>query len=846
MKTINQLIKKVFGLVKRTFLSVTSLYCRCYGIFLIAVILGSSPSMATNLQSPSGKGVLKGIVVDDQKNPLFNVNVGLVGTRHGAATGENGEFMIKDVPPGAYVVGASMVGHEDNRHDIVIKAGEASEITLVLPGKSYSMPQINVIAQRKGVFETVPGSLTYIDGKDIRQISPVSGNEVLRRSPGVHVVDEEGLGMRANVGIRGLDPDRSRSVLILEDGIPVALSPYGEPEMYYTPAMERMEGVEILKGSGSILYGPQTIGGVINYITANPPLEPSGSASIRGSRGGYFTGLFSYGNSSEKAGYQVTYLRKQADSVGISSFNINDLSTKLRLQSGKNSNLALKLGFYDESSNSTYLGITQPMFDAGGEFDLTRVAPYDQLLIRRYSAGLIHNYFFTNNTRLTTTAYGYTTTRNWQRQDYSYNTLNEKGSPNPPPGNATGVVWGDISIPGGAIYMQNSTGNRNRQFEVAGAETRLQANFSTAGLKNEFTAGGRFHYERAFEQRINGTHANASSGNLLNDEIRTGVGTSSYLHNRVKLSERVSFTLGLRLEHFEYERDIRRRRFTINNETKVRDTLLVAGSSVTQFIPGAGFNLLAGSATTVFGGVHRGFAPPRVKDAVSNNGLVYHLDAEKSWNTELGIRQKTPIGISWELTGFYMDFSNQVIPVSESSGGAGSGLVNGGRTWHRGAEMALISEISKWWGGSAYTITLDAGITFVDARFGNDRFIGSGDDKINIKGNKTPYSPEWTIQSAVVFEHQSGWMTRFSLSHIEEQYTDILNTVEPHNNGRVGLIPAYTVFNGCVSYFVENLNATFRVSVKNLTNERYMVTRRPQGIRLGMPRMVIAGISLDF
>jgi Fe(3+) dicitrate transport protein len=192
----------------------------------------------------------------------------------------------------------------------------------------YTMPHVNVIADRKGIFEKVPGSLTYISQEHIRQINPVSGNEVLRRSPGVHVVDEEGLGLRANIGIRGLDPDRSRSVLILEDGIPVALAPYGEPELYFTPSIERMAGVEILKGSGSILYGPQTIGGVINYITADPPLTPTTTATLRGAQGGYFTSLLTYGNTSGNTGYQVNYLRKQADSIGISNFKINDLTAR--------------------------------------------------------------------------------------------------------------------------------------------------------------------------------------------------------------------------------------------------------------------------------------------------------------------------------------------------------------------------------------------------------------------------------------------------------------------------------------------------------------------------------------
>ena len=49
---------------------------------------------------------------------------------------------------------------------------------------------------------------------------------------------------------------------------PVALAPYGEPEMYYSPPIDRMSRIEIIKGSGSILFGPQTIGGVVRWVVA--------------------------------------------------------------------------------------------------------------------------------------------------------------------------------------------------------------------------------------------------------------------------------------------------------------------------------------------------------------------------------------------------------------------------------------------------------------------------------------------------------------------------------------------------------------------------------------------------
>ena len=103
-------------------------------------------------------------------------------------------------------------------------------------------------------------------------------NEALRKVPGVFARDEEGFGLRPNLGIRGLNPTRSSKVLLLEDGIPITYAPYGDNATYYHPPVERFDHIEVLKGSGQILFGPHTVGGVINYITPAVPDAVDGHA----------------------------------------------------------------------------------------------------------------------------------------------------------------------------------------------------------------------------------------------------------------------------------------------------------------------------------------------------------------------------------------------------------------------------------------------------------------------------------------------------------------------------------------------------------------------------------------
>jgi Fe(3+) dicitrate transport protein len=692
----------------------------------------------------------------------------------------------------------------------------------------YEIPAVKVLGKKPRLMSDVPGSASFLSQKKIQSIKAISGNEVFRNIPGVHVVDEEGLGLRANIGIRGLDPDRSSKVLVLEDGIPVALNPFGEPQLYYTPTIDKMEAIEVLKGSGQILFGPQTIGGVINYITADPPKESTGVVKLRGGQGGFFSGLIGYGNTYDKIGIQINYLRKQANEVGPTNFKLDDLSGKINLQISNKSSIGIKLGIYDEWSNSTYVGLTQAMYDQGGQ-DFAIIAPDDQLAVRRVSGSVTHEYRPNLYTKIQTTAFAYTTTRNWQRQDFSYS---------PSASNQTGVVWGDPNIEGGAIYLRDQNGHRNRQFEVAGIEPRISYRYDLGIVNNKLDAGVRYMYERAFEQRVNGLKKDAESGNLINDEVRTGNSFSSYFQNQFILSKKVSITAGVRSEVYNYERNIIR--------TNQIDTSIVSSSFTTKVIPGIGFNFNINSSSTIFGGLHRGFAPPRIVDAISNNGIVYNLEPELSWNSEIGLRSQIKDFANIEITLFHMNFSNQIIPVSESSGGTGSGVVNGGNTLHQGLELGFEFNFGQFFLPENYDLSWSSNVTFVQSFFNENRFIESNNELINIKDNRTPYSPELLISSAIMFETPFGLSIRCNGTYTSDQFTDELNTIQPANNGRIGKLPSYLLMDATLMYFLDKQNLGFSFNIKNLTDKRYISTRRPQGIRVGLSRYISLGIEKKF
>lgn len=677
------------------------------------------------------------------------------------------------------------------------------------------------------LFTGHPGSVSVISTREIRQILPLNGSEVFRRTTGLFLSDEDPIGLRINIGIRGLDPDRSRTVMILEDGIPVSLNPYGEPEMYYTPPIDRMSGVEILKGSGQIIYGPQTIGGVINYLTADVPKTSSGNIRLFGGMGGLLNAGAGYGNSFKSGGFYFSVLRKQGKNVGPLDFYLTDLQGKIQFKSGPKSSITIKTGLYQENSNATYLGLTQSMYDSGKDLYAV-MAPDDQLSIRRASLNLTHNLQLRSNLKIKTSIFGYGIVRNWRRQDFKLT----------PASNLSGQIWGDTTVAEGAVYMQNSNAHRNRQFLVAGLAPELHWNFNTGPLSHRLIAGLRLMLETAYEQRINGSFPSAASGQLVDDETRTGKALAAFLQHQLRIGNAWTLTPGLRIEHYDFHREI----FRLAN----KDTLITGGDITTALIPGIGFSWQKNEQWFLFAGLHRGFAPPRVKDAISNSGASYQLDAELSWNYELGLRTRPFPGFTTEITGFYMDFSNQIIPVSESSGMAGAGLVNGGASRHLGAELGFSWDLAETFGAQNWKYSIDAGITYVNAVLSSDRYLQQDGQTLNLNGNRLPYAPEWILTSSLILETPFGLGIKLTGNYQSAVFTDLANTQAAAPSGRIGQIPGRFIADASVFFYEKVTHLEFMLSVKNITDEVYIASRRPQGIRVGMPRYILGGVTFRF
>lgn len=727
-----------------------------------------------------------------------------------------GNFRFTKVAPGDYSLSVAFEGFAT----ATVRASVPGEPVRVRLAPARVADHVDVFGSRIAVDELaqrMSGSVDVISRETLERSHARDFSEALRKSPGLNVREEEGFGLRPNIGIRGLNPTRSSKVLLLEDGVPLAYSVYGDNASYYHPPVERFDSIEIVKGAGQILYGPSTVGGVVNYVTPAPPAQKvSGALTMTGGNRNYFNGAARVGGTLDKTGWLLDYMRKQGQGSRESiRSGLNDLTLKATQTLGGNQ-FVLKGNLYTEDSNVAYSGLRLSEFLAN-----PRQNPFknDFFAGRRHGVSLQHVVPAGTKVLLSTSIYGAVFTRDWWRQS-----SNSSQRPNDA---------GDPAC-GGMANLNTTCGNegRLRQYHTAGAEPHARVFWNFFGLRNETDLGFRAHFEKQYRLQINGPLPTSRSGVTVENNIRREQAYSTFIQNKFSWG-RFAITPGVRIEHIDYTRNNR----------------LLAGAvgrnDLTQAVPGVGMSYAPLAALTIFGGVHRGFSPPRTEDVITNLGGAVQLDPELSWNYEAGFRAQIVRGVRVNGTFFRMDYENQIVPAS-LAGGIGATLTNGGQTLHQGFELGGRLDSASIFGTRYNFFATGAYTSLPTARFaGLRRSNIPGFTNVVVTGNRLPYAPENTMTGSFGYAHTRGFDVALEAVFVGDQFGDDLNTVASSADGQRGLLPSNTTWNAVANYRVEEWRSNFFLAVKNLADSTFIVDRA-RGILPNNPRTIQAGLKVSF
>tara|TARA_Y100000815_G_scaffold218003_1_gene203419 strand:- start:434 stop:2485 length:2052 start_codon:yes stop_codon:yes gene_type:complete len=675
------------------------------------------------------------------------------------------------------------------RHLVAIAVAAAALPTSALADSeaALTLPAIDVVGYGADDLSRQTGAVVVIKREEIERLQPISTEDVLRRIPGINVKTEEESAVVSNIGIRGLSASEAKS-LVLEDGVPVAPGLFIGNDRYYNPRIQRMEGIEVLKGSASLRYGPSTIGGVINYKTKTP--EGVAVFTRIGSFNTREATLEAGGRSPSGDAYAgLVATKARSDGFLDRDYDMTDLMLKAGSAIGENQTFGVKFSWYENDANISYRGMFLQDYRDGRTYN---PAPDDYFLTDRRAFDINHEWFISDRATLQTLAYWSELTRDYWR--YSVDTAAS---------NAAGR-W---------VYTDSLTGN-NRSFERIGLETRLMLDHDLFGLVNEAEFGLRFMEEESDDKRIRATRDQDRTG--VNDRHREDSAESmaAYVQNRFVISERLAITPGLRVESYEQKRKV----LTNNGASET--------TSNTEWLPGIGFTYQLMPAAQLYGGAYRAFSP--ASNGVALDGLVdQKLDGERSDNYEFGLRGNNG-AYTYDVTAFYMNFDNQVVTGNSDPNLSQS---NAGKTLHYGLEAALSVEL-----GGGFSI--DSNLTWV-----SESEFRSGANK----GNRLPYAPEYLANVGLNYT-DGRFSSALNMHYQSEQFGDASNRKDIPTGAEGGIwggqIRSYALYDLLAQYQV-NDHLRLQGAVKNLTDKRYITGLR-QGIYVGPERSFEVAMNYRF
>lgn len=724
-------------------------------------------------------------------------------------------------------------------------------VTVCCGGVAFSqdametLQPLTVVGSRDAVFE-LPGSAAYVEAEEFRERGYTNIAQIAAKVPGVYVRNEDGFGNFPNISLRGVDGNRSTKVTMMEDGILTAPAPYSAPNAYYAPKAGRMAGIEFLKGSSQVKYGPQTTGGVVNYLSTGIPETDGPSFFNRTTYGSYNT-LFEhawYGDTQDTAAGKIGWLLEfhgehsdgYRDIDGSSQNTGYDLiEPMLKLfwepNTALKQRLEFKVGYSNFDANETYTGLTDDDFDDDPDrrYASTRFDEFNSEQWRTYLKWVAEP---TDALRLESAVYLNTFRRNWDK--LSSVDLSVTGS------SITNVAEAMLTPDGIALLKGRGIGNITttdafRDHESYGWQNQVNYRFETGTLEHDLAVGLRLHYDQQDGSDVKTTYSSNSLGGF-NYVAETGAApitrqeafaTALYIEDAISIGK-LTLRPGLRYEWLELTSS------PDGAPSESVDENLVMG--------GLGANYDLDDRNSLFGGVYQGASP------ANPSGYVGGTDTEESLGFELGLRHRQE-AVRAELVGFFTDFDELIAP--ELPGGAGSTpSLNGGS-----AEVWGIESFVEYDHGRAanwsFGLPVYASLTYTNAEFAGMNGTlapNAGTFAGGRNGNEVPYVPEWKFATGIglIFEK---WGVNLDASYVSTSwgtgYNDDPRPAGSNPSAMDGKIDSLLVFD-LTGYYQITDEVKLVGGIQNLFDERAVISRAPLGARGNAPQMIFAGVEAQF
>jgi Fe(3+) dicitrate transport protein len=686
----------------------------------------------------------------------------------------------------------------------------------------------------------VAGAASVISNEDLQKVMDTDIHKILSAVPGLYFRTEDGYGLRPNISIRGTSIDRSAKVTIMEDGILVAPAPYTSASAYYFPTTARINSVEVLKGPSAISEGPSTIGGAINLISTPIPEVNSGKfVQEIGENGMTRTHAYA-GMNSGNFGALVEIHEHQSDGFdsianvgGDTGFDKSDIMFKARYDSGDHS-LTLKLVEIDESSDQTYVGISQASFESNPRmrYGLTQydVMKNDGDQMSLTYAGSIGNF------DVVASKWSNDYHRDWFKVDKANNSgiTNADGTSigtgiNNVISAANGGSTVAQGILDGTVATEVKLKHNNRYYTNEGIQFKIMTEIGmhalTFGYRDMEDSESRYQSYECFDQSTTGTNSTLSSCGTnyvgSNNRLRVSEASSYYIEDKITIGK-LALTIGHRSEDYDqvenrWDDGAPTRTQLASGYPKYKD----GDHSTTGF--GATYEL--NDKVQLVAGFHEGMT------------AMFGTDPETADNMELGLRY-TDGTTGVEAFYFESDYQSLKAACTNSQGGScdDGDVFDGGAVDVSGIELSA-SMILSGQNGVSYPLGLT--YTSTDATFGNS-FDDDGEYwGVVAAGDDVPYVPDSSLALVAGFAGSNGLTGNIRYvsngSSCSTAACGTYQTIDSHSYLDLSMRKSLSA--DMDVYFV----------IENMLDNEDVVARAPKdGIRSQKPRTMKVGFSLNF
>lgn len=656
---------------------------------------------------------------------------------------------------------------------------------------------------------------TYITaGKksEVIQIDGVNGNiaektgrHIFAKIPGVFVYDMDGSGNQINISTRGLDPHRSWEYNIRQNGIITNSDMYGYPASHYSPAMESIQRVELVRGTSSLQYGAQ-FGGMINYVTKTPDTTRAFTFETINSAGsfGLFSSYNAIGGKVGKLTYSAYYQKRHSDGYRKNAkSDAQSQYVSLLYEFSKSLRIKAELG------RSEYVyQIPGPLTDAMFREDprqSTRSRNYFNPDI--YVPSIVIDWKINPSTQLKLTTSGVYGARNSVLFDAFAN------------------------VPDTISRVTNAY--RARQVDIDNfksltSELRFMHQYDVAGFRNVVSGGIQYmHNKLRRRQQGKGTTGSDFDLSLTDpqfgrDMYMTTDNIALFVENLIFITPRLSLSPGVRIEKGSTDMAGKISYYDPQNlPNTIKHSFPLFGIS-SQYRLGKNGRAYAGFSQAYRPVVFKDIIPASVLERVDKN-----LKDAYGYNLEAGISGNINEVLKYDIGLFQAMINHRMGTVSmkDENGTAYLYRTTIGDSKTRGLEAYLEYTVFRQYKGVVPSTELSffTSTSYFDAKYVRGTAVQDNENK-SVAGNRVEGVPAWISRNGIQFQYKKLSVTA-QYSYVSSNFANPLNTVEPSANGTIGEVPGYGLL---------DLNATLqlgqhyklRFGVNNITDKQYF-TKRP-------------------